>query len=314
MADTPMQPQIQPLTEPMTEEELKRRIIQSYAEGMAQQQKQAQALKDMLASQVQAEAELGSFGRLDLRPFAQALKQYGATTVAVPEEAPADTMGMKLKLQQALQESQQGLGRQQLDFLRSALAERQAGKMWQAQQSEQNRAMRAFENVSRKFDKPQQEIADFYQAHDAFKSALEAGDIASVNAALSNYSRMTGEKGVLTDQDIARVISPSLSLKFANLRAKLLSDPTTPVPQEIVTSLSAGLERLREAAEKKVASRIDAAERQAKVGPGEYRIYAPEIAAEARKSIRGSQTPTGGAVMSEAQKKRLEELKAKYGK
>lgn len=309
----PQQPQVTAEAINPSEKELEEAIRKSYLQSMQQQQQQAAAMRQMLAQEQQAQADRGVLGNLDIRPFAQAAKQYGATTAVVPTEAPEDRSAMLMKLRNAVVEAEQGMSKQQLDFLRSQLLAKQQRGGLQAQQSEQNRQMRAFENVSRKFDAPQKEISDFYQAHDAVRSALASGNVAAIQSSLSNYARMSGEKGVLTDQDIARVMPDNLKQKASVWWSKVASDPNTPAPEGVIEALNAGLGRLKAAAETKAKERIDAVERQAAKGPGEYKLYAPLVAEEARKTIRQSEAPSGG-MMSEAQKKRLEELKAKYGK
>lgn len=94
-------------------------IAQNYAESMKRQQQDAERLKAMLLQQQMMESQKGVLGNLDLRPFAQALKQYGSTTAVVPTEGPEDTQDKMLKLQKAIQESEQGIGKQQLDYLRA---------------------------------------------------------------------------------------------------------------------------------------------------------------------------------------------------
>jgi hypothetical protein len=309
----PQQPQITDEEINPSEKELEEAIRKSYLQSMQQQKQQAEAMRQMLAQEQQAQAERGVLGNLDLRPFAQAAKQYGATTAVVPAEAPEDRSAMLMKLRNAVVEAEQGMSKQQLDFLRSQLIAKQQRGALQAQQSEQNRQMRAFENVSRKFDAPQKEISDFYQAHDVVKSAFDSGDVGSIQMAVSNFARLSGEKGPLSDTDIARTIPDNLQQKFTVWWSKVKSDPKTPAPEGVLEALQSSLGRLRGAAETKARERIKAIERQTAKGPGEYKIYAPMVAEEAMQSIRQSEVPSGG-MMSEAQKKRLEELKAKYGK
>lgn len=311
--ETPEQPQVTAaaIRPDMSEAEIKKKLYEMLGQSMTQQSAQIEALKAQAAKEKAYQEQIGSLGKLDLRPFAQAAKGYGATNVYIPTEAPEDRTAILNKLENAVTEAQQGLTKEQVLALKNMMEAGQQRGVLQALQSEQNRQMRVFENVSRKFDKPQQELAEFYRAHDAFKSALEAGDVAAVQSALSNYSRMTGEKGVLTDQDIARVITPTMSLKFAQLRSKLLSDPSTPVPKEILTSLASGLDRLKAAAETEIASRIDAAERQASVGPGLYKSYAQQVAEEARKGIRPKEKSSVG--MKDINSMSKEELKAYLG-
>jgi hypothetical protein len=291
----------------MTEAEIKKKFYEMLSKSFSQQNAQIEALKAQAAKEKSFQDETGVLGKLDLRPFAQAIKSYGVTDITAPTEAPEDRTAILNKLENAVSEAQQGLTKDQVAAFKNMMEAGQQRGALQALQSEENRKMRVFENVSRKFDKPQQELADFYQAHDAFKSALGAGDVAAVQSALSNYSRMTGEKGVLTDQDIARVITPTLSLKFAQLRSKLLSDPNTPVPKEILTSLSSGLDRLKAAAETKIASRINAAERQASTGPGLYKSYAQQVAEEARKGIRSKEESQATPMSFEEFKKKKAE-------
>lgn len=308
-SDTPMQPEVTAdvIRPNMTEAEIKKKFYEMLSKSFSQQNAQIEALKAQAAKEKSFQDETGVLGKLDLRPFAQAIKSYGVTDITAPTEAPEDRTAILNKLENAVSEAQQGLTKDQVAAFKNMMEAGQQRGALQALQSEENRKMRVFENVSRKFDKPQQELADFYQAHDAFKSALGAGDVAAVQSALSNYSRMTGEKGVLTDQDIARVITPTLSLKFAQLRSKLLSDPNTPVPKEILTSLSSGLDRLKAAAETKIASRINAAERQASTGPGLYKSYAQQVAEEARKGIRSKEESQATPMSFEEFKKKKAE-------
>jgi hypothetical protein len=307
--DTPEQPAVTAaaINPDMSEADIKKKLYEMLGQSMTQQSSQIEALKAQAAKEKAYQEQIGTLGKLDLRPFAQAAKGYGATNVYVPSEAPEDRIAILNKLENAVSEAQQGLTKDQVAALKNMMEAGQQRGALQALQSEENRKMRMFENVSRKFDKPQQELADFYQAHDAFKSALGAGDVAAVQSALSNYSRMTGEKGVLTDQDIARVITPTISLKFAQLRSKLLSDPNTPVPKEILTSLSSGLDRLKAAAETKIASKINAAERQTSTGPGLYKSYAQQVAEEARKGIRSKEESQATPMSFEEFKKKRAE-------
>jgi hypothetical protein len=67
-------------------------------------------------------------------------------------------------------------------------------------------------------------------------------DIARVTQALSQASRLMGERGVLTDQDIERVHKQTIDQKVAEITGYLTSHPSQPVPQEIVAPLKAAIE------------------------------------------------------------------------
>ncbi|NBP03692.1 MAG: hypothetical protein EBU90_27065, partial [Proteobacteria bacterium] len=187
------------------------------------------------------------------------------------------------------------LTKEQVNALRSMMEDKRAA---QAALSQGNQDIRVFENVSRKFDKPQQELADFYQAHDNLKAAVAAGDVASIQSALASYARMTGEKGPLSDTDISRTITPTFALSFAKLRSKITSEPNTPVPEETLKTLMSGIDRLKKAAEDKTAERINAAERQTSVGPGLYKQYSKELASKAREIIRKSEPTQSSKILT----------------
>lgn len=295
MATTPMQPQVQGIDAlPETEAEIKRLIRQKFLESQQLQQQEIEQAKQRLALEQAKQADAGVLGNLDLRPFAEAARQYGATTAVVPKEAPESNAAMVEKLRQEVIKNQQGISEDQVKFLKTMLDEKNAKSNMQAILSLGNQEMRAYENVQRKFEKPQQQIQDFYQNHDAISSALDAGDIAAIQASLSNYSRMTGEKGVLTDRDIERVITPTLSLKLAQWKSKVLSDPTTPAPKDVVDSLRKGIERLKEAAETNYRSKIEIAKNQGtKAAPALYKKYASSLYEEASTLLR---TPQAQAV------------------
>lgn len=311
----PMQPQVQGIdTLPNSDAEIKKLIRQKFLESQQLQQQEIEQAKNRLAIEQAKQAEAGVLGNLDLRPFAEAARQYGAATAVVPKEAPESNAAMVEKLRQEVIKNQQGISEDQVKFLKTMLDEKNAKSNMQALLSMGNQEMRAFENVQRKFDKPIKEINDFYQSHDAVKSALDSGDIYAIQSSLSNYARMSGEKGVLTDEDIKRVIPVNLQSKFAVWWSKIKSDPTIKAPEGVVEALSSGLGRLRTAAETKARKSLELAKGQASRGPGIYKKYANDIFEEASQSIRSKEAEAGGGLMSPEQKTRLEELKKKYGK
>lgn len=297
--------------------EQQRLLFKLMSQSMEQQQAGVRQAQEALRKEQERQAGLGVLGRLDLRPFAEALRSYGSTSVApgyAPEMTETQRQEMLRKLQAQVQGAQEGMTKEQVLALRTMMQERDAKSNLQALLSMGNQEMRAFENVQRKFDKPIKEINDFYQSHDAVKSALDSGDIYAIQSSLSNYARMSGEKGVLTDEDIKRVIPVNLQSKFAVWWSKIKSDPTVKAPEGVVEALGSGLNRLRTAAETKAKKSLELAKGQASRGPGIYKKYANDIFEEASQSIRSKEAEAGGGLMSPEQKTRLEELKKKYGK
>lgn len=305
LANTPMQPQLQDMfgsasmsmTElPQSEKEVQKMIRDKFMQSQAQQEQQLKMQQQMLAQELKRQSEMGVLGNLDLRPFAQAAKQYGATTAVVPAEAPMDRSEMVQKLQEQIQRGQRGLTQDQIGFLRTMMEEKRAGQLGLSQG---NQDIRVFQDVKKAFAKPADDLNSFYQSHDVVKAALDSGDITAIQSALSNYARMSGEKGVLTDQDIIRVMPSNLKTKAAKWWAAVSSDPTIQAPPEVVTALAAGLERLKTAAETKTKSAFELVKSEAEQGPGTYPRYAKTLYLQAIKAIRPHEMTEKEKIMQE---------------
>jgi len=141
MAQTPMQPEVQGIEEPkmsasfsmtslpQSEKEIQAAIRQKFMEAQAQQEEQVKQHQDALAKEMQRQEQLGVLGRLDLRPFAQALQQYGSTTAVVPTEAPKDRTAVIEKLREQIQKGQRGLTEDQLGFLKTMMEDKRSGQL-----------------------------------------------------------------------------------------------------------------------------------------------------------------------------------------
>ena len=119
----------------MTEAEIKKKLYEMLGKSFSQQNAQIEALKAQALKEQATQEQLSSLGKLDLRPFAQAVKGYGATNVAIPAEAPEDRTAMLAKLQNAVSEAQQGLTKDQVGALKSMMEDR---KNAQLAKSEEN--------------------------------------------------------------------------------------------------------------------------------------------------------------------------------
>ena len=307
----PMQPPVQGIEQPSafasmsmtempkSEKDIQKAIRDKFMQAQMQQEEQVKQQQNLLAQEMERQKNLGVLGRLDLRPFAQALQQYGSTTAVVPAAAPSEDMGMVEKLREQIQRGQRGLTQDQIGFLRTMMEDKRSA---QAALSQGNQDIRIFQDVKKSFAKPIEDLNSFYQSHDVVKSALNSGDITSIQSALSNYARMSGEKGVLTDQDIIRVMPSNLKTKAAKWWAAVSSDPTVEAPKDVVQALAGGLDRLKSAAEAKTKSAFELAKSEAEQGPGVYSKYGKTLYSEAVKVIRPHE-------MTEAEKIK-QELKA----
>jgi hypothetical protein len=275
-------------------------LYQLMSQSMQQQQEGIRQAQEALKKEQERQAKMSALEKIDLRPFAEAIRSYGSTTVApvaAPEMTETQRQEMLRKLQAQVQGAQEGMTKEQVAALRTMMQEKDAKSNMQALLSMGNQEMRAFENVQRKFDKPIKDINDFYQSHDAVKSALDSGDIYAIQSSLSNYARMSGEKGVLTDEDIKRVMPANLQNKFAIWWSRIKSDPTVKAPEGVIQALNSGLGRLRTAAETKARKSLELAKGQASKGPGVYKKYANDIFEEASQSIRSKEAEAGESLM-----------------
>ena len=236
---------------------------------------------------------MSALEKIDLRPFAEAIRSYGSTTVApvaAPEMTETQRQEMLRKLQAQVQGAQEGMTKEQVAALRTMMQEKDAKSNMQALLSMGNQENRVYESVSKKFTKPQEQILDFYQNHDSVKSALDAGDVYAIQSSLSNYAKMTGQKGVLTDRDIENVMPKNLQNSFAVWWAKIKSDPSIKAPEGVIQALSAGLDRLKNAAETKYRSQLMASRDQTlKVAPPQYHKFANGFYEEGLKLLRPSE-------------------------
>jgi hypothetical protein len=150
-SDIPMQPQVQgieapsmsasfSMTEmPKSEKDIQSAIRQRFMEAQAQQEEQIKQQQNLLNQEMERQKNLGVLGRLDLRPFAQALEKYGATTVVVPTSAPTEDMSVVEKLREQIQRGQRGLTQDQIGFLRTMMEDKRNA---QAAMSESNQQLR----------------------------------------------------------------------------------------------------------------------------------------------------------------------------
>ena len=150
-SDIPMQPQVQgieapsmsasfSMTEmPKSEKDIQSAIRQRFMEAQAQQEEQIKQQQNLLNQEMERQKNLGVLGRLDLRPFAQALEKYGATTVVVPTSAPTEDMSVVEKLREQIQRGQRGLTQDQIGFLRTMMKDKRNA---QAAMSESNQQLR----------------------------------------------------------------------------------------------------------------------------------------------------------------------------
>lgn len=146
MQNIPLQPNVEGISSsmamtelPQSEKEIQKQIREKFLQSQAQQEEQLKLQQRMLAQELARQKEMGVLGNLDLRPFAQAAKQYGAQTAVVPTAAPEERTEIMQKLQEQIQRGQRGLTQDQIGFLRTMMEDRRSA---QAAMSEKNQELR----------------------------------------------------------------------------------------------------------------------------------------------------------------------------
>lgn len=141
LSQTPVQPEVtaQAIRPDMSQGEMQKQLYNLLGQSFTEQSKQIEQLRAQAAKERELQDQMGALGRLDIRPFAQAVRGYGATNVAVPEEAPKDRTEILNKLEQAISSAQQGMTRDQVLALRNMMEEQRGAKAASQQlQSEEN--------------------------------------------------------------------------------------------------------------------------------------------------------------------------------
>lgn len=154
MQNIPLQPNVEGISSsmamtelPQSEKEIQKQIREKFLQSQAQQEEQLKLQQRMLAQELARQKEMGVLGNLDLRPFAQAAKQYGAQTAVVPTAAPEERTEIMQKLQEQIQRGQRGLTQDQIGFLRTMMEDRRSAQA-ALSQSNQDLRIRSLVNTS----------------------------------------------------------------------------------------------------------------------------------------------------------------------
>lgn len=317
--ETPVQPEVtaeEIMPPKMSQAEMQQKMYQLMQKSMGQQEKGIEQLRQSVAQEQQRQEAAGALGRLDLRPFAQAMRQYGSTTVTVPTEAPIDRTEILRKLQETLSRAEQGLTEDQVRAMRGMMEDR---RNEQAGISQKNQEIRMFNYAQGKYMKPAEDYLKGAGQYNFVRSELATGQPTRINRALSQYARIMGQTGVLTDNDIKLQLPPTFVSALDRAYTYVTGNPEAELPPEIVNDLLSTLDSGHAATQKAFKDKLDLVHGSFLQSPYAGMRGIDNLYQQASKSILGgvsapkeAQAAKGG--MSEAQKKRLQELKAKYGK
>ena len=289
--ETPVQPEVtaeEIMPQKMSQAEMQQKMYQLMQKSMGGQSEQIEALKQAVAKEQARQEQAGVLGRLDLRPFAQAMRQYGSTTVAVPTEAPEDRTEILRKLQKELTTAKGGLTDDQINFLRTQLANQAAAR--QAGTEERFLAAKdkdIFKEVKGQFDQINKDYNEFRSNASTIRSALESGDIARLNASIASIARMQGEKGPLAEGDITRNVPATIRNKVeeALYRWQVLGDISYQADPAVLKVIAANIGALEQAAKEKADNRIAQQETLYEGAPMTYERHAKSLADKNRKLL-----------------------------
>lgn len=283
-APDPVQPQTQPPMQPQfpaqatqpqqdpRERELIRRLEQAGMAGQAAQGEDIAQLEQL----AKAQADRGKLVQSDLSPTLNYLSQISGLDVARGYTAPESAAEQRKELYGLLKEKMAGrraLTDDQTALLKTLLGAHQAGNNDRQARFDQAQDTRAYQDVAKSYNKINDAASEFEKQHGQVMSALNEGTVFSVQRALSNIARLGGEKGVLTDQDITRVVPDNMKMRAAKALASLRSDPNYPVPEEVKAALVSGMTQLKDVFYEVQAKKLEKQRLAHSMGPGSYPKY-----------------------------------------
>lgn len=167
--------------------------------------------------------------------------QLTAAAQSIKGMSDKEKLSLLMSGQNSIQDDQKAL----LSEIGTKLAAKDNMKMMEAQMKNQRMMAGQEFNLDNQYDKNVRvdmknlfEAAPSMQTADRLLTPDAAGNVkvADLYKALSNSARQLGEKGVLTDQDTARIQLPTLELWTAKLSA-MAGDPNATLPYSEVKSL-----------------------------------------------------------------------------
>jgi hypothetical protein len=307
--ETPVQPKIESMSayspsfsySGPTEEEkaMQAEIYQKLQESMQAQQEQIAALREQAAKEQALQDQAGVLGRIDFRPFAEALRSYGSTTAVVSKEAPQDRTEILRKLNEAISRAQGGLTGDQVALLRAQLSE----KAGMRQAGTEQRFMAAkdkdiFKEVKNAFDPILKDYNEFESQASTIRSAVASGEIGRLNSSIAAIARMQGEKGPLNEGDIVRNVPVTYKNKVAELLAKI-DDPSYKADPAVLRVIADNIGALEKAAQDKAMGRVTQQKTLYEGAPMSYGHHAASLAEK-----------TGRLLTSKMNKKNTDEKKS----
>ena len=145
-------------------------------------------------------------------------------------------------LKNYLQQQKKGLSDAEIDLLKSQMASQSLPLSLLKGEGTQERfdtklGKEIDDKVAKQYNEATKDLSDLGSKYKNLEDSLRSGSIIKINSSLSNFARLiAGEKGVLTDQDIARAMPTTLANRIGTL-AVYFGDPTKPPPQKVINEM-----------------------------------------------------------------------------
>ena len=310
---------------PKSEKDIQKAIRDKFMQAQMQQEEQIKQQQNLLAQEMERQQNLGVLGRLDLRPFAQALQQYGSTTAVVPAAAPADRTEIIKQLQEQVQKGQRGLTQDQIGFLRTMMEDKRAGQLGMSMRNAQARETK---EVTTQLYKLGTAAEDYNKDIDLIRDIVDADEIPvrKLKMIVTKVGKTLGEVGTQTDTDRLSYYKDTIEAYANDLATRFgidgKIDPNDPSIKAIKEVMSTAQKEAGEALGNKANLYKDmmAAEGSPfaplfKKGASGDVGYTKIMNIVNKSTLQPTESPPQGAgVMSEEQKKKLQELRVKYPK
>jgi len=227
--------------------------------ALATQDKYYQQLSDMAKSGiVQNERDINQFRQKEtgmdltgLMAMADAWAPEGtksnlvaAYKAPMSEEQKTEKL---MALQNQLQQRKEGMVKDSIEALKARLAATR-GSREDARSARQEKSMdwQMFKAVGQDQKKLVGDATTFYNSFANTEAAIKPDADGTISAqrlqmSLSNFARLMGEKGVLTDYDITRQVGPTVDASLAKVQAYITSNPGQRVPAELASEVKAAL-------------------------------------------------------------------------
>lgn len=263
--------------------EIRKLLEKQMVEGIAKQRENEAMQKEMLQKALEQSVQP------DLSAAWGLVKAAGGDVSAAalsPKNLNPDIQA----LQQSLQKTSGAITDDEINLLKTKLQAAQGdSERRKGNQYLNTMEMKAFNEAQKQMTKPVQDFLTKAAPYNSVKEAISTGQTSKINRALSQYARIMGQTGVLTDQDVILQMPPTAYGALSRAYTWVTGNPEKELPEEIVKdlieSLDSGFEGIKKATEMKVNLAKDTLE----TGPyGQYK-WLPTLTERAlspMKSIR----------------------------